>query len=145
MHGKAAGNGYFFDAAAIEARGLQTVASLLTTAPSLRANGFSTSDPTRPRVSGRGNCKPSLFVDGIEMRDGIDGLDDQVQVRRVGGIEVYSNPAQAPAQYRGERQLCDDPRLDARLRAVNVPAWRVRARGQRVMPSSRFHAVNARS
>lgn len=98
---RATGNGYFFDAAAIEARGLQTVASLLTTAPSLRANGFSTVDPTRPRVSGRGNCTPSLFLDGIQMRDGIDGLDDQVQVRRVGGIEVYANPAQAPPQYRG--------------------------------------------
>ncbi len=98
---RATGNGYFLDASAIEGRGLQSVASVLTTVPSLRANGFSTVDPTRPNVSGRGNCKPDVFLDGMQMRDGTSGLDDIVQIRRLGGIEVYANAASAPPQFRG--------------------------------------------
>ena len=98
---RATGNGYYLDANEIEARGAQSVASALTTAPSLRGNGFDTANPTRPRISGRSNCTPSAYLDGMQIRDGLGGIDDLLTIRRVGGIEVYSNPAEAPPQFRG--------------------------------------------
>lgn len=98
---RATGNGYFLDAKTIEQRGSLNVANALITAPSLRGNGFSTSDPTRPRISGRNNCTPSAYLDGQQIPDGLTGIDDMLTVRRVGGIEVYSNATEAPAQFRG--------------------------------------------
>ena len=95
------GIGFFLDAAAIEARGLQSVASTLTTVPGLRGNGYSRQDPTRPNVSGRGNCVPSVYLDGMQMRDGTGGLDDVVSVRRLGAIEVYASAMEAPPQFSG--------------------------------------------
>ena len=72
----------------------------LTTAPSLRGNGFDTANPTRPRISGRGNCTPTAYLDGQAIQDGLGGIDDLLTVRRVGAIEVYSNPGEAPPQFR---------------------------------------------
>ncbi|MDZ7632623.1 MAG: carboxypeptidase regulatory-like domain-containing protein [Gemmatimonadaceae bacterium] len=95
------GSGYFLDARQIEARGAMNVASALTTVPSLRNNGFDTANPTRPRISGRNNCTPAAYLDGMPVRDGLGGIDDLLAIRRVGGIEVYANAAEAPAQFRG--------------------------------------------
>ena len=97
---RAAGLGYFLDANQIEQRGAQNVAMALTTAPSLRGNGFDTANPTRPRISGRGNCTPTAYLDGQAIQDGLGGIDDLLTVRRVGAIEVYSNPGEAPPQFR---------------------------------------------
>ncbi len=99
---RATGNGYFLDATMIDQRGAQNVAMALTMAPGLRGNGFDTANPTRPRISGRSNCTPSAYLDGMQIRDGLGGVDDLLTIRRVGGIEVYSNPAEAPAQFRGD-------------------------------------------
>lgn len=99
---RTSGNGYYLDASQIEARGAQNVASALTSAPSLRGNGFDTANPTRPRISGRNNCTPSAYLDGQQIRDGLGGVDDLLTIRRVGGIEVYSTAAEAPAQFRGQ-------------------------------------------
>ena len=99
---RATGSGYFMDGNLLEARGAQNVSQALVMAPSLRGNGFDTANPTRPRVSGRSNCKPSTYLDGLLMRDGLSGVDDIITVRRVGGIEVYANPAEAPSQFRGD-------------------------------------------
>ncbi len=98
---RAAGTGYFLDAAALEARGSQNVASALTSAPSLRMNGMDPANPSRPLLTGRGRCDPTVFVDGAPMRDGLTGADDLLTIRRVGGIEVYANPADAPPQFTG--------------------------------------------
>ncbi|MES3034202.1 MAG: carboxypeptidase-like regulatory domain-containing protein [Gemmatimonadota bacterium] len=98
---RAAGNGYFLDGNTIEQRGALNVAQALVTAPTLRGNGFDRSNPTRPLISGRGNCRPTAYMDGQRMQDGLTGIDDILTVRRVGGIEVYGNPSEAPAQYRG--------------------------------------------
>lgn len=98
---RAAGNGYYLDANQIEARGSTSVAAALATAPSLRGNGFDTANPTRPRISGRNNCVPTAYLDGMQMRDGLGGIDDVLTIRRVGGIEVYSSAAEAPGQFRG--------------------------------------------
>ena len=70
-------------------------------APGLHGNGYDTQNPTRPNIAGRGNCKPTVYLDGQPIRDGLTGVDDMLTVRRVGGIEVYTNPGQAPAQYAG--------------------------------------------
>ena len=97
---RARGLGYFIDAKTIEQRGALNVANALISAPSLRGNGFSTADPTRPRISGRNNCTPTAYLDGQPIPDGLTGIDDMLTVRRVGGIEVYSNAAEAPPQFR---------------------------------------------
>jgi hypothetical protein len=98
---RAQGNGYFLDANQIEARGSMTVASALLLVPGLHGNGYDTQNPSRPNIAGRGNCKPTVYLDGQQLRDGLSGVDDMLTVRRVGGIEIYSNPGQAPAQYTG--------------------------------------------
>ncbi len=102
---RARGVGYFLDANTMEQRGAQSVSQALQTAPSLRGNGFDTANPTRPRISGRGNCTPTVYLDGLPMRDGLGGVDDLVTIRRVGGVEVYANPAEAPPQY-ASRSSC---------------------------------------
>ncbi len=98
---RSAGTGYYLDANQIDARGSTSVASALTTAPSLRGNGFDTANPSRPRIAGRNNCVPTAYLDGMQMRDGLAGIDDVLSIRRVGGIEVYSSATEAPAQFRG--------------------------------------------
>ena len=98
---RVAGNGYFLDGNTIEQRGAQNVAQALVTAPTLRGNGFDRNNPTRPLISGRSNCRPTAYMDGQRMQDGLAGIDDILTVRRVGGIEVYGNPSEAPAQFRG--------------------------------------------
>lgn len=95
------GMGYFLDAAQIEQRSTQTLSSALSTVPTLRSNGSDPANPTRTRLSGRGNCTPSAYLDGMQIRDGIGSIEDMVTVRRVGAIEVYASPAEAPGQFRG--------------------------------------------
>jgi len=102
MKRRAQGVGYFLDANTIEQRGAMNVAMALQTAPSLRVNGADTQNPGRPRISGRGYCAPTVYMDGLLMRDGLTDVDDLLTVRRVGGIEVYANPSEAPPQYVGK-------------------------------------------
>ncbi len=99
---RAAGLGYFLDANQMEQRGAQNVAMALTTAPALRNNGFSVDNPTRPLISGRNNCKPVAYLDGQQIQDGLGGIDDLLTIRRVGAIEVYANPTEAPPQFHGQ-------------------------------------------
>ena len=101
---RAAGVGYFLDANTIEQRGAQNVAQALLNAPTLRANGYDSQN--RPLISGRNYCKPSAFLDGQLLRDGVGGVDDLLTVRRVGGIEVYPSAVEAPAQFRGANGSC---------------------------------------
>jgi hypothetical protein len=98
---RAQGNGFFLDGNTMEQRGAQNISQALISAPTLRPNGFDRNNPTRPQVSGRGNCRPSAFMDGQMIPDGVGGIDELLTVRRVGGIEVYANPAEAPPQFRG--------------------------------------------
>jgi Carboxypeptidase regulatory-like domain len=99
---RAAGLGYFLDANQMEQRGAQNIAMALTTAPALRNNGFSVENPTRPRISGRNNCKPVAYLDGQQIQDGLGGIDDLLTIRRVGGIEVYADATEAPPQFHGQ-------------------------------------------
>jgi hypothetical protein len=97
---RAQGLGYFLDGATVEQRGAFSVAQALATAPTLRQNGFDQRNPNRPLISGRSNCRPTAYLDGQLMQDGLSGIDDLMTVRRVGGIEVYANAAEAPPQFR---------------------------------------------
>jgi hypothetical protein len=47
----------------------------------------------------RGNCVPSVYLDGTQVADGYTSLDDMVPPQQVAAIEVYAGVAGAPAQY----------------------------------------------
>lgn len=98
---RARGLGYFLDGNTMEQRGAMNISQALLAAPTLRGNGFDRNNPTRPLISGRSNCKPSAYMDGQFIQDGMSGIDDFLTVRRVGGIEVYANATEAPPQFRG--------------------------------------------
>jgi hypothetical protein len=98
---RARGLGFFLDGATVEQRGAFSISQALSTVPTLRQNGFDPRNPTRPLISGRSNCRPTAYMDGQLIADGMSGIDDLLTVRRVGGIEVYGNPGEAPPQFRG--------------------------------------------
>ena len=56
-------------------------------------------------VTVRGNCRPSVFVDGVRV-NGYRTIDDLVQPLDVEGIEVYKSAHTAPAEYTGLRAGC---------------------------------------
>lgn len=56
-------------------------------------------------VTIRGNCRPSVFVDGTRV-NGYRSIDDLVQPLDVEGIEVYKSAHTAPAEYTGLRAGC---------------------------------------
>ena len=47
----------------------------------------------------RGRCTPVVYVDGLEMHDGYESVDDIVPPQQVAGIEVYTGLGEAPMQY----------------------------------------------
>ncbi|MDZ7632624.1 MAG: carboxypeptidase-like regulatory domain-containing protein [Gemmatimonadaceae bacterium] len=80
------GLGYFVDADQIRKWGPPSLANALSMAPMLR----------RGQLTGRGNCTPVFFVDGVR----IDYLLGEVlNETDLGGIEVYANPADVPPQF----------------------------------------------
>ena len=46
----------------------------------------------------RGGCVPSVYVDGVQMGDGYETVDD-IPPQQVAGIEVYAGISEAPVQY----------------------------------------------
>jgi hypothetical protein len=65
---------------------------------------------TTPMMGGnsvtiRGNCRPTVYVDGVRA-DWYRTIDDLVQPLEVEGLEVYRSPDQAPPQYTGLRAGC---------------------------------------
>jgi len=71
---------------------------------------------TRPSGSGRSGgtfstlCAPAYWVDGIPMPPPVPGFPEDVNTfvkpRDIRGIEVYTSPSQAPAQYRQPAMDC---------------------------------------
>lgn len=47
----------------------------------------------------RGGCVPSVYVDGVQMGDGYETVDD-IPPQQVAGIEIYAGSSEAPVQYR---------------------------------------------
>lgn len=46
----------------------------------------------------RGGCVPSVYMDGVQMADGYETVDD-IPPQQVAGIEVYAGASEAPVQY----------------------------------------------
>lgn len=92
------GTGYFVTADEARRRGALSVPAALAMAPGLRmAQGGS-------EMLGRGRCVPRVYVNGVfydvEVKEqSLNSVDNIVPFAQIGGIEVYVNPADAPAQY----------------------------------------------
>ncbi|MBW3629556.1 MAG: TonB-dependent receptor plug domain-containing protein [Gemmatimonadetes bacterium] len=65
---------------------------------------------TAPMMGGnsvmvRGNCRPTLFVDGVRI-NGYRSIDDLARPRELEGVEVYRSAHQAPVEFTGLRAGC---------------------------------------
>ena len=47
----------------------------------------------------RGGCVPVVYVDGMQMQDGYETLDDIVPPQQVAGMEIYAGLGEAPMKY----------------------------------------------
>jgi len=47
----------------------------------------------------RGGCVPVVYVDGMQMQDGYETLDDIVPPQQVAGMEIYAGLGEAPVKY----------------------------------------------
>jgi Carboxypeptidase regulatory-like domain len=83
------GLGYFINADEARMNGALNVATALLMAPSMRSTG----------LRGRGGCRPMIYLDGVPFAGDIPQIDDEAPFASIGGIEVYSNPADLPAQF----------------------------------------------
>ena len=105
------GIGHHITRAQIEQRQARFVTDLLRTVPGLSVT---------PGASGRNNLRiigsfslyetcggPNIYLDGVLMYgfDGVD-LDFLVLPEELAGIEVYTRPAQIPAEYGGAESGC---------------------------------------
>ena len=92
------GTGYFLTAAQVRQMGSATLAASLQIAPSLRSSGG--------RITGRGGCSPAVYLNGMRIDGNLtvgisspESIDHVVPLAQLGGIEVYANPADVPAQF----------------------------------------------
>jgi hypothetical protein len=90
------GRGYFLTSDEIAKRGAFSVSQAVIAAPMLRVSG--TSRTGKPVILGRSNCKPQLFLDGVQVRGDFDNIDNVIPIAQLGGIEVY-DAANRPAQF----------------------------------------------
>lgn len=56
-------------------------------------------------VAIRGNCRPTVFLDGVRV-NGYRSIDDLVQPLEVEGLEIYRGGYQAPAEFGGMQAGC---------------------------------------
>jgi hypothetical protein len=56
-------------------------------------------------ITVRGNCRPTVYVDGVRV-DGYRTIDDLAQPMELEGLEVYKSAVGAPAEYSGLRAGC---------------------------------------
>jgi hypothetical protein len=90
------GRGYFLTTDDFAKRGALSVSQALIQAPLLRVSG--TSRTGRPVMLGRGNCRPTVFLDGNPLRIEMDEIDNAIPIGQLGGIEVY-DAQNRPAQF----------------------------------------------
>lgn len=109
------GNGFFLDAADIDRRSVLTLPMVLSSAPMLRINGVSLTG--QPMITGRNQCTPTVYVDGLVMAAGLGQALDATVLRDVGGIEVYASAAETPPQFSAGKQIF----LDAAGRDRGAP------------------------
>jgi hypothetical protein len=53
----------------------------------------------------RGTCRPSVYVDGVQVI-GYRSIDDLAQPLELEGVEVYRSAYQAPVEFTGLRAGC---------------------------------------
>jgi hypothetical protein len=90
--------GTFYGPVELEQRHPMYVTDVLRTTAGMRvspARGFGYV------VRGRGNCTPSIFLDGMPVYNGADELDQIVRPSEVMAIEVYQALGVMPAQFAG--------------------------------------------
>lgn len=66
-------------------------------------------EPVSTRGGGwGGTCLPAVWLDGFKQRRGpwFSSLDDLILPEQIGGIEMYSGPAEVPAQYKDHDAVC---------------------------------------
>jgi hypothetical protein len=56
-------------------------------------------------VTIRGNCRPTVYVDGVRI-NGYRSIDDLAQPLELEGVEVYRSADQAPPEFTGLRAGC---------------------------------------
>lgn len=92
------GIGYFVTADEARRNGALSVPAALAMGPGLRMTQGGN------ETLGRGRCVPRVYVNGqfyeVEVSEqGSNRVDDIIPFAQIGGIEVYVNPAEPPAQY----------------------------------------------
>ncbi len=50
-------------------------------------------------LTGRGNCTPDVYVDGMPIIDGASSINDLVNPNDVAGVEIYNGGATVPVQF----------------------------------------------
>ena len=95
------GFGYFITSDDIQKRGPFFVSDLLRTVPGLEV---------LPSPRGFGNivrtiegCQPTVYLDGVRFPLLGESIDDIVSPSQLEGIEVYTHPAEVPAQFADAR------------------------------------------
>ena len=110
--------GQFITAADIERENPRTTTDLIRTRDAMRYSFDKNGNPFVAMTAGaseRGNCKPFEFLDGFPLPPsaprvtGVPSLDWALHPDEIGGVEIYVNPSQVPAQFRsfrGEDKFC---------------------------------------
>jgi hypothetical protein len=98
------GFGRYFDEDDIAQRNAFQVSDVLRTTPGMRVSPRG--DGRGYSISGRGNCTPTVFVDGMPVFDGATDLDQIVRPQELMGIEVYNGTAGIPPQFAAQAGGC---------------------------------------
>jgi hypothetical protein len=99
--------GQFITASDIERENPATTTTLLRTRDALRYSLDGSGRPFMAMTAGPGkNCTPRILLDGFPIPDGsvpsvtgVPRLDWALHPDEIGGVEIYVNPAQVPAQF----------------------------------------------
>ncbi|HUQ80372.1 MAG TPA: carboxypeptidase regulatory-like domain-containing protein [Gemmatimonadaceae bacterium] len=108
---KRAGQGHYIDRAQIERQQVIFASDLLRMLPRVEvmqsAVGlFGHVVAFRKPFAFEGYCRPDLYVDGALFPSGDMEIDDMVNPAEIRGIEVYTKPSLAPAQFANNMSGC---------------------------------------
>jgi hypothetical protein len=97
------GVGQFIISADIDRENPRTTTSLIRTRDAMRYASDNNGQPFVTMAAGPGKiCSPFIFLDGFPIQGGSRlGLDWALHPEEIGGVEIYVNPSQVPAQFRG--------------------------------------------
>lgn len=108
---KRAGQGHYIDRAQIERQQITLASDLLRMIPRVEvmtsaAGFFGKVVAFRKPFAFEGYCRPDLYVDGFLFRSGDMEIDEIVMPDQIEGMEVYTKPALAPAQFTNNMSGC---------------------------------------